>query len=240
MEIVKGKKTKCSMISVLGEEARISLQQGLEFSPTTTEEQIPEFDNDEAAVIITTLDKYDASLTYLESSDEKMAAIIMGIPLTSEVVPVVAGRTKDVAWIANCKGDDGKVFRCFVAKPGSVKALPVSVQVDGNKNAKRVDLSHPMVYDIFKAEAVRDKLVSTDFSENAENQNHYEAALSATPVELPAGTVADSAQKFLFVRKNGEVVTEGFSITEDNKLDIGVTEPEASDFWEVFYVKTPA
>jgi len=167
MESIQGVRTKLVLVSQNHGAIRVPLAQSLNYTPKLTERTINEFDNLEAAQIVTTFDGVDATFDYLDSDSNLVDAMFADVDPLGNVIVDDPSNYKKVYAYANMKGlESGKIFAAVLIKNARAKGSPYTEPVKEEARVTR-DLSATNVLKI-KGQAI-----------------YYQRMLAAAP----AGTV---------------------------------------------------
>ena len=244
METIQGVRTKLGLVSFSHGAIRIPLAQNFNYTPSITQRTISEFDNLEAAQVVTTFDGVDLTFDYLDSDSKLVEAMFADVDPASAVVHDDPSNYKQVYIFANVKGlTDGLIFASILAKGCKTKGAPYSEPVKEEASITR-DLSGTNVIK-FKGSAIYYQRILADTPavgvyEQAVPPNMnldlnfaaispYAATLVETAINCPyTGTY------YAVVLKNGVEVTTGFTMTATTFTVAAA--PATTDIWEVFYL----
>lgn len=241
METIQGVRTKVILVSYSHGAVRIPLEQSLNYTPRITERTIKEFDNLEAAQIVTTFDGVDITFDYLDSNDKLVESMFADVDPASTAVLDNPSNYKKVTLFANMKGlEDTKIFASLLAKQCRTKGAPYTEPVNEEARVTR-DMTGTNVIKV-KGAAIHYLRIhkASGFSgySGAVPPNAYADTtcsgisgefISATKTLIPY----DGASGYdFYVLKNGAEVTTGYTMSAS-----GFTLQEAlggTDVYEVF------
>jgi len=240
METIQGVRTKLVLVSGTHGAIRIPLAQSFNYTPRITERTINEFDNLEAAQVVTTFDGVDVTFDYLDTDSKLVDACFADADPTSDIIVDDPTNYQQVNLFANMKSlTTGKIFASVLAKSCRAKGSPYTEPVKEEARVTR-DLSGTNVLKIKGAAILYTRILAATPAVTVYDQaippNAYTDLNFAgtTPFEA---TLAKTALSYngsyaLWVLKNGVEVTTGFTATA-TKFEVAA-EPATTDVWEVF------
>lgn len=239
-ETVVGTRTKLLLVSKTHGIIRVPLAQSFDYTPRFTERTLFEFDNAEAALVVSSFDGVDIRFDYFDSDSKLVDASINDLDPGASVTVHDPSVMKKLNVILNVKGEDGLIFQSIIAKEVRVKGITATepvreesrVTVDGAAiNVLRIK-GAAMLYSRILAFApdasVYDQVVppNADTDQNFPVSTPFEITLDKASVVIDGGTKRD-----VIVLKNGEIETTGWTLTSTKfTLD---DEPLDTDIWEV-------
>ena len=240
-ETIVGTRTKLELVSETHGSVRVPLNQNFDYTPRFTERVIFEFDNDEAALIVSSFDGVDIRFDYLDSDSKLVDAALNDLDPGASVTVMDHSTLKSLNIFLNVKGEDGVIFQSILAKGVRVKGAattePVreesSVTIDGTAtNVLRVKgaaiLYTRILHDTPDVSVFLQGSLNSSVDKNfPANPGPYTVAFDETAVNLGGGEYA------LLVLKNDEIAdTADYTLTA---ADITLTaEPADTDVWEVY------
>jgi len=243
MESIQGVRTKLVLISRSFGAIRIPLAQSFNYTPRITERTINEFDNLEAAQVVTSFDGIDVTFDYLDSDSHLVESCFANADPGADVTIDDPTAYKQVNVFANMKGlESGKIFASILAKNCRAKGSPYTEPVKEEARVSR-DLSGTNVLKVKGGAILYTRILAAtpDVSvyeqiipPNAYEDDNFPAT---TPFEVTlakTGIDVGGSKYYLWVLKNGSEATTGFTVT-DEKFTVDA-EPEDTDIWEVFTV----
>lgn len=238
METIQGVRTKLVLVSGNHGAIRVPLAQSFNYTPRITERTINEFDNLEAAQVVTSFDGVDVTFDYLDTESKLVDAMFADVDPASAVIVDDPTNYQSVHVFANMKGlETGKIFSSVLAKSCRAKGSPYTEPVKEEARITR-DLSGTNVLKIKGAAILYSRIlasVSTAYDQAIPPNCYVDLAFAGTtPFEatLPKTGLLYNGSYALWVLKNGEEVTTGFTVTA-TKFTVA-TAPAATDVWEVF------
>ena len=252
METIQGVRTKLVLVSGTHGAIRVPLAQSFNYTPKITERTINEFDNLEAALVVTTFDGVDVTFDYLDSDSKLVDASFADVNPASAVIVDDPSDYQQVNLFANMKSlSTGKIFASILAKGCRCKGAPYTEPVKEEARISR-DLSGTNVLKIKGAAILYTRILA-----NTPNASVYDQAIppnayadqnfsgysggsgvsgySGARIALAkTALVSDGASGYaLYVLKNGvEAEATGYTMTSTTFEAIG--EPLTTDVWEVF------
>ncbi len=245
-ETVVGTRTKLELISQTHGSIRVPLNQNFSYTPTFTERTIFEFDNPEAALVVTSFDGADIQFDYLDSDSKLVDAALNDLDPGAAVTVHDPSVLKEVNIVVNVRGEDGLIFQSVLAKgvriSGITSAEPVreesSITVDGAATnvlrLKGAALLYSRVLANTPDASVYDQIIPPNSStdQNFAVSTPFKITLDKTAVAIDeAGTLA------VLVLKNGEPVTTGFTVTS-TEFTVDDPGPLDTDVWELITAYT--
>jgi hypothetical protein len=241
METIQGVRTKLIVVSYSHGTIRVPLAQSFNYTPRLTERTINEFDNLEAAQIVTSFDGVDITFDYLDSDSKLVEAMFADVDPDSDAIVDDPTSYKKVYVFANMKGlESTKIFASVLAKGCRTKGAPYTEPVKEEAKVTR-DLSGTNVLKIKGAAVQYERILAhtPDVSvyEQVIPPNAY-ADLnfpdSPGPYEITHAedALSTNGKYYLVVLKNGSEVITGFTATA-TKFTVADA-PAATDVWEVY------
>ena len=246
METIQGVRTKLLLVSNTHGAVRIPLAQSFNYTPKLTERTINEFDNLEAAQVVTTFDGVDCSFDYLDSDSKLVDAMFADVDPAATVVIDDPSNYQQVTVFANMKAlTTGKIFSSVLVKACRAKGSPYTEPVKEEARITR-DLSGTNALKI-KGKAIQyDRILATGssgFAQGATNAYTDIAFAASTPWAAALSKTAvifDGASGYdLYVLKDGNPVTTGYTMTASGFTPTGssgYSGPTVDEIWEVFYL----
>lgn len=238
METIQGVRTKLIIVSYAHGAIRVPLAQSFNYTPRITERTINEFDNLEAAQIVTTFDGVDVTFDYLDSDSKLVDSMFADTDPEDDMIVDDPTNYKKVQVFANMKGlESGKIFASVLAKMCRAKGSPYTEPVKEEARVTR-DCSGTNVLKIKGAALQYERILANApsgvFEQGAANAYADLNFPATTPFEI---THVETALTYggsfaLWVVKNGVEVTSGFTATAA-KFTVS-SAPAASDVWEVY------
>lgn len=245
-DFVRGVATKVELVSKSKGAFRLPLAQSFDYTPRFTERTINEFDNLEAAAVLVSFDGVDVRFDYFDTESKVVDAAINDLDPTGVVINNPGG-LKNVQILLNIKNEDGIIFESIFCRDvrvkGQASAEPVKeesrITVDGSgTNVIRIK-GHALLYtrilhDTPDVSVYQQALANGNsrVDDNFPAVTPFKVTLAETAIDLP--TDFGFGTKAVQVRKNGEAVTTGYTLSS---TEFEVTSaPAATDVWEVVTV----
>jgi len=243
MESIQGVRTKLVLVSGSHGAIRVPLAQSLNYTPRLTERTINEFDNLEAAMVVTTFDGVDITFDYLDSDSNLVDASFADADPSGDVIIDDPSNYKMVHVFANMKGlETGKIFASILAKNCRAKGSPYTEPVKEEARITR-DLSGTNVLKVKGGAILYSRILTAvpDVSvyDQAIPPNAYADLNMAVSTPFVA-TLAQSGEDlgggkfYLWCLKNGVEVTTGFTVTATTFT--AADTPVDTDVWELYTV----
>jgi len=243
METIQGVRTKLIVVSYSHGAVRVPLAQSFNYTPRITERTINEFDNLEAAQVVTTFDGIDVTFDYLDSDSKLVEAMFADADPDADVIVEDPTNYKKVTIFANMKGlETGKIFASVLAKQCRTKGAPYTEPVKEEARITR-DTSGTNVLKFKGAAILYTRIhLATGYSGYAQaippnaytdvgTSGYSGAAVTFGETLLPYDGVSGYD---VYVLKNGEDVT-GVGAYSMNSTTFTVLEVlGANDVYEVF------
>ena len=240
METIQGVRTKVEVVSYSHGSVRVPLAQSFNYTPRFTERTINEFDNLEAALVVTTYDGVDITFDYLDSDSKLVEAMFADVDPAGTTVVDDPTDYRKVYIVVNVKGlETGTIFASIFAKACRTKGAPYTEPVKEEARVTR-DLSGTNCIKIKGAALMYQRILPA-----VPDAGTYIQAVPPnikTDLYLTADTYATGYPEiplqydgnyYVCVLKNGVEVTTGFTMTIDTfTLDVA---PDDADVWEIFY-----
>lgn len=238
METIVGTRTKLLLVSKSHGIVRVPLAQSFDYTPKFTERTIFEFDNTEAALVVTSFDGVDVRFDYFDTDSALVDAVLNDNDPSSAVNTYDPSQLKELNIILNVKGEDGLIFQSILAKGTRVKGVTTTepvreesrITIDGAaRNALRIK-GAAMLYTRAIAAVPDVSVYLQAIPPNADTDQNFngsdEVTLDETAVAInAAGDLA------VLVLKNGEVTDTGWTLTTTTfTLDAPAA---ATDVWEI-------
>lgn len=240
-ETVVGTRTKLELISETHGSIRVPLAQSFDYTPNFTERTIFEFDNDEAALVVTSFDGVDIRFDYLDSDSKLVDAALNDLDPGSTVTVHDPSVLKESNIILNVRGEDGLIFQSVIAKGVRISGIsstePVreesTITIDGAATnvlrLKGAALLYSRILANTPDASVYDQVVPPNSSTD---QNFAVSTPFKITLDKTAQAIDDAGTLAVLVLKNSEVVTTGFTITT-TEFTVDDPGPLATDIWEV-------
>lgn len=240
-DTVVGTRTKLELISESHGSIRVPLAQNFDYTPNFEERKIFEFDNDEAALVVTSFDGVDVRWDYFDSDSKLVDAALNDLDPGATVTVHDPSVLKELNIILNVRNTDGVIFQSVLAKGVRISGVsstePVreesTVTVDGGAtNVLRLK-GAAILYTRILADTPDASVYEQSIPPNSSTDKNFPASPGPYTVTLDETPVAfnEDGDKLLLVLKNGEEVDTGFSLVGS---DFTVSaEPAATDVWEV-------
>lgn len=103
---------------------RPNLVDAVDFAPTLTVTRVPEFDNETDALIFTTFDGANGRMSYTQSNQGLLEALIMDRNPTVERILVDPAKMSTFELIANLKGQDGNIKGSYLVHTCKIAGNP--------------------------------------------------------------------------------------------------------------------
>ena len=242
METVVGTRTKLELISYSHGAIRVPLAQSFDVTPRLTERTIFEFDNDEAALIVTSFDGADIRFDYFDSDSKLVDAMFNDLDPGATVTlhdPSVLKRTH---MMLNARSETtGLIFQSVLAKFARVRGIAAAepvreesrITVDATAtNAVRLK-GAAIQYARFTRSAPGPGVYVQDASNS--QSDLYFTALDANGVGTFAHTnvaINEAGDYALQVLHNGEIADPGYYIVAATTFTANPT--TVDDVWEVW------
>jgi len=238
-ETVVGTRTKLELVSQSHGAVRVPLAQSFDYTPRFTERTIFEFDNNEAALVVSTFDGSDVRFDYLDSDSNLVDSMLNDLDPTSSIVTHDPSVLREIQIILNIRNENGKIFQSVIAKGVRIRGVastePVreesTITIDGAAtNVLRLK-GGALEYNRILADTPDVSVYQQAIPPNSHTDKNFPAI---APFEITFDNTAvafNEAGDFgVLVLKNGEVATAGYTITSTKfTLD---SEPASTDVWE--------
>lgn len=240
-ETVVGTRTKLELISVTHGSIRVPLAQSFDYTPNFTERTIFEFDNDEAALVVTSFDGVDIRYDYLDSDSKLVDAALNDLDPGATVTVHDPSVLTETNVIVNVRDESGLIFQSVIAKGVRVTGVsstePVreesTITVDGAATnvlrLKGAALLYSRILASVPDASVYDQVIPPNSSTD---QNFAGSTPFKITLDKTAQAIDDAGTLAVLVLKNGEVVTTGFTLTT-TEFTVADPGPATTDVWEV-------
>ena len=239
-ETIVGTRTKLELISETHGAIRVPLAQSFDYTPGFTERKIFEFDNDEAALVVTQFDGVDIRFDYLDTDSKLVDASLNDLDPGATVTEHDPSVLREINIILNVRGEDGLIFQSVLAKAVRIKGVTATepvreegvITVDGGSTNVLRYKGAGLLYTRILA-SVPDASVYTQSippnsatDKNFPGSGPFDVTLDETAVAInEAGDLA------VLVLKNGEEIDTGFTLTSTT-FTLSTT-PVTTDVYEV-------
>jgi hypothetical protein len=243
METIQGQRTKLELISYSHGSIRVPLAQALNYTPKITARTINEFDNLEAAMIVTTYDSTDVTFDYFDSDSKLVDAIFADSNPAATVVVDDPSDYRRVYLMANVKAlNTGKIFASILAKACVAKGAPYTEPVLEEAKVTR-DLTgtncikvkgSAMYYQRMLASSPAVSVYQQAVPPNINVDLKFPGSGPFTVTNAKTALQFDGVNYYAVVLKNGVEVTTGFTMTSTTFTV--PTSPATTDIWEAYYL----
>jgi len=241
METIQGVRTKLELVSYSHGSVRVPLAQAFNYTPKITARTINEFDNLEAAMIVTTYDSTDVTFDYFDSDSNLVDAMFADSSPAASIVVDDPSDYRRVYLMANVKAlNTGKIFASVIAKACVAKGAPYTEPVLEEAKVTR-DLTGTNCIKIKGAAMHYQRMLAnstTAFQQvvppNVKLDLKFPSSGPFTVTNTKNAVQFDGVNYFVVVLKNGVEVTTGFTMTSTTFTV--PTAPAATDVWEAYYL----
>src|SRR3972149_4048626 len=115
-ETVVGTRTKLEITSKSHGIVRVPLAQAFDYTPRYDERTIFEFDNSEAALVVTSYNGAEVRFDYFDSDSKLVDAMLNDVDPGSTITVHDPSILKGIHCILNVRNEDGKIFQSIIAK----------------------------------------------------------------------------------------------------------------------------
>ena len=242
-ETVTGTRTKLELVSKSHGIIRVPLAQSFDYTPRYDERTLFEFDNNEAALVVTSYNGAEVRFDYFDSDSKLVDAMLNDVDPGSTITVHDPSILKGIHCILNVKNEDGKIFQSIIGKFIRVRGVSATepvreesrITVDGTATnvlrLKGAGLLYSRILANAPAVSVYDQAVppNSDTDQNfPANPGPYEITLDEPSEEVEINNVL---RRDIMVLKNGVATDTGWTLTA-TKFTVSA-EPATTDVWEV-------
>lgn len=240
-ETVVGTRTKLELISESHGAVRVPLAQSFDYTPNFEERKIFEFDNDEAVLVVTNFDGVDIRFDYLGSDSKLVDAMLNDLDPGATVTQHDPSTMKEILTILNVRGEDGLIFQSVLAKGVRVKGVastePVreesTITVDGGAINVLRFIGAGLLYTRILDDTPDASVFTQSIPPNSRLDKNFPATTAFTiTLDETAVAIDEAGTLAVLVRKNGEAVDTGFTLTS-TQFTVDDPGPSDTDIWEV-------
>jgi hypothetical protein len=245
MEFIIGTQTKLELISRTHGAVRVPLAQNFDYTPAFDEKRIYEFDNAEAAAIVTLFNGVEVRFDHYDSDSKLVDAMVNDLDPAATAMIDDPAYYQDVNILLNVKSKtDGKIFQSVLAKAVSLTGAATSEPVRDESVIARSGVS----VNVYRLKGVgleytrALRAASTAFPQGAANSHtdkvatlvltNYQWTVDNTPQTVKAKDSALDSKALILVLKNGEVYT-GASLAAST-ISVPSADFGANDVFEAF------
>jgi hypothetical protein len=241
-ETVVGTRTKLELVSKSHGIVRVPLAQSFDYTPRYDERTIFEFDNNEAALVVTSYNGAEVRFDYFDSDSKLVDAMLNDVDPGSAITVHDPSILKGIHCILNVRNEDGKIFQSIIAKSVRVRGVaavePVReesrITVDGTATnvlrLKGAGLLYSRILASVPAGSVYLQAVppNSDTDQNFPLLTPWEVTLDEPSEEVEIDNVM---RRDIMVLKNGVQTDTGWTLTA-TKFTL-TSAPATTDVWEV-------
>ena len=128
-ETIVGTRTKLELVSKTHGIVRVPLAQSFDYTPRYDERTIFEFDNAEAALVVTSYNGAEVRFDYFDSDSKLVDAVLQDIDPGSTITVHDPSVLKAIHTILNVRNEDGKIFQSILAKAIRIRGVAATEPV---------------------------------------------------------------------------------------------------------------
>ena len=241
-ETIVGTRTKLELVSKTHGIVRVPLAQSFDYTPRYDERTIFEFDNAEAALVVTSYNGAEVRFDYFDSDSKLVDAVLQDIDPGSTITVHDPSVLKSIHCILNVRNEDGKIFQGILGKFVRIRGVAATepvreesrITVDGTAtNVLRLK-GAGLLYTRALANAPDPSVYTQAVPPNSDTDQNFPAV---GPFEVTLNKNAELveiksvSQRNVLVLKNGVETDTGWTLTA-TKFAVG-SAPAATDVWEV-------
>lgn len=240
IETVEGRRTLLEIVSQTYGAIRVPLAQQFQFTPDYQERRIFEFDNLEAAATVSTYNGCTVQFDYFNSDSKLVEAALNDQDPGSSVVVRDPSNLSEVYIMLNMRKQvDGKIFKSVLVKAVKINGYDTSEPVVEEARTTVAGVATNvlefegagLLYTRILAATPDMAVYEQSIPPNSRADDNF-PAMSTFDVTLAEDAVSINGSFAVLVRKNGAVVTTGYTVTATT-FTVAV-EPEDTDVWEVW------
>jgi len=240
-ETIIGTRTKLELISESHGSIRVPLAQSFDYTPGFTERKIFEFDNAEAALVVTQFDGVDIRFDYLDTDSKLVDAALNDLDPGLTVTEHDPSVLREVNIILNVRSEDGLIFQSVLAKGVRIKGVTATepvreegvITVDGGATNVLRYKGAALLYSRILANTPDASVYDQSIPPNSTSDQNFAVS---TPFKITldktAVAINEAGDLGVLILKNGEEVDTGFTLTS-TEFTVDDPGPDATDIWEV-------
>jgi len=243
-ETVVGTRTKLELVSKSHGIVRVPLAQSFDYTPRYDERTIFEFDNSEAALVVTSYNGAEVRFDYFDSDSKLVDAMLQDIDPGSTITVHDPSVLKGIHTILNVRNESGKIFQSILAKAIRIRGVAATepvreesrITVDGTAtNVLRVK-GAGLLYSRILADSPAGSVYLQAVPPNSDTDQNFPASPGPYVITFNKNAelveIQGVSKRDIMVLKNGVEVTTGYTISA-TQFTVSTT-PAATDVWEVF------